>query len=77
MTAHDAAIAYARPYARSLEQMRLALPEHGESLHAQLVELHKRPTAEKAETMARNLEAVRLEVMRLRERIAIEGEPNV
>ena len=57
--------------------MRLALPEHGESLHAQLVELHKRPTAEKAETMARNLEAVRLDVMRLRERIAIEGEPNV
>lgn len=77
MTAPNAVSAYARPYGRSTEQVRQSLPEHGESLYAQLVELSKRPTAEKAETMARNLEAVRQEVMRLRERIAIEGEPNV
>lgn len=64
---------------RALQQPTAAelgdyLPDLAEGLHAQLGELHARPCADKADRLAVNLEGARLHVLRLRERLVIEGE---
>lgn len=73
MNGHDAARALSALYGPSAEDLRRALPELADGLSAQLVELHKRPTPERAEMVARNLEGVRQHVMRYRERLVVEG----
>jgi hypothetical protein len=46
----------------------------GERLHAQLDELSVRPTADGAEQLAINLGGAQRAVLRLRERLLLEGE---
>lgn len=75
MTPGEAQTAYASLYAPSAESLRLSLPEIGEGLAAQLVELHKRPSAAAAEQVAANLDGARRAVLRYRERL-LAGEGN-
>ena len=70
--AHIAALA--RLYGPSAEELRLSLPEHAQGIHAQLIELHARPSVERADTAARNLDAMAAHVRRYRERLVTEGE---
>lgn len=55
------------------EAIRRALPELGEGLAAQLVDLSRAPTPERCERAAINLQGAAREVMRLRERLQAEG----
>ena len=73
MTGTPSMPAYADPSGPSAESMRLALPELADGLHGQFLELHKRPSADAAETLARNLDGARLAVMRFRERLIAEA----
>ncbi|GGZ56036.1 hypothetical protein GCM10008101_06800 [Lysobacter xinjiangensis] len=74
MTGADALRAYQALYQPSAEQLRRYLPELGESLAAQLDELHKRPCADRCDRLAVNLEGALLHVRRYRERLLVEGE---
>lgn len=65
--------ALARLYTPSAESLRRSLPDIGDGLQAQFLELHKRPCADAAERLAINLDASRREVMKLRERLIAEG----
>ena len=73
MTGPDAAAAYASLYAPSADTLRRSLPEVGEGLASQLAELSARPSPDRCEQLARNLEGTRLSVMRLREALLREG----
>lgn len=55
------------------EELARSLPDIGETLHAQLDELSARPTADGAEQLAINLDGARRAVLRLRERLMLEG----
>lgn len=52
-----------------LEGLRRQLPEIGEGLAAQLAELANRPSPDRCELLARNLDGARSAVMRYRERL--------
>lgn len=54
--------------------LRQSLPDVGEGLAAQLAELSVRPTAERCERAAMNLDGARQSVMRLRERLLAGDE---
>jgi len=73
MSPENTVAAYAALYGPSTESMRQSLPEIGEGLAAQLAELHKRPSPDAAEQLARNLDGARVAVMRYRERLVAEG----
>ncbi len=60
------------------ELLRRSLPEIGEHLAAQLVELYHSPTPERAERMSTTLEGIRRHVLNLRaalQREAAGGAP--
>lgn len=56
-----------------------ALPEVADHIQAQLVELHRHPTPERAERMSTELEGIRRHVLNIRaalKREAERGRPN-
>lgn len=69
----DAAVAYAALYAPTAEELRRSLPDVGDGLQGQLHELSARPSPDRCEQLARNLEGARLSVLRLREALLREG----
>ena len=69
-----AAAAYAALPAPSADILRRSMPDIGDGLQCQLHELSVRPSAERCEQLARNLEGARLTVLRLREAMLREGE---
>lgn len=71
LEAHTAALA--RLYGPSAEEIRLGLPEHGDSIAAQLHELSARPSVERAEIVIRNLDGLATLLRRYRERLQSEG----
>jgi hypothetical protein len=73
MTGLDAAAAYATLHTPSANTLRRSLPDVGDGLQGQLHELSARPSVERCEQAARNLEGARLTVMRLREALLREG----
>lgn len=65
-------------YLTRSEDLLEPLPEVGESLAAQLVELHVRPTPDRAERLAIELEGIRRQILRIREVLQCEaagGQP--
>ena len=66
--------ALSRLYRPSAEETRLSLAEHGDGLRNQLHELHTRPTADRADIAARNLEAMAALLRRYREQL-VHGDP--
>jgi len=56
------------------EALRRQLPDLGDGLSAQCHELHTKPTAERCERLALNLEGARRAVLTLRERLIAEGQ---
>lgn len=74
MTDTEAALRhYARLYGPGLETQRQSLPEIGEGLLAQLVELHQHPSPAAAEQVAVNLAGAQRAVLRYREALLREG----
>jgi len=73
MTGADAAAAYAALHAPGSDILRRSLTGVGDGLQGQLHELSARPSAERCEQAARNLEGARLTVLRLREALVREG----
>lgn len=71
--ATDHIAALARLYGPTAEEYRRALPEHGESVHAQLCELATRPSLERCDTAIRNLSGLVTVLARYRERLQQEG----
>lgn len=69
--------AQARLYGQSAEDIRRSLVEHGDGLQGQLHELHKRPCADRADTAARNLEAVAKLIRRYGEMLVRRETPTV
>ena len=55
------------------EDLARSLPDIATTLHAQLGELSARPTPDGAEQLAINLDGARRAVLRLRERLMLEG----
>ena len=76
MTGPAAAAAYAALRAPSSEAIRRGLVDVGDGLQGQLHELSVRPSLDRCEQAARNLEGARLTVMRLRAALELEGEGN-
>jgi hypothetical protein len=62
-------------YAPTAAEQRDGIPELADSLHAQLYELHRAPTPEKAERATAGLAAAQRAVARYRETLQIEGQP--
>lgn len=56
------------------ERLRTQLLDIGDGLQAQLYELSRAPTPERCERAALNLEGARTTLLRLRERLIVEGE---
>ena len=56
------------------DAIRRGLPEFADGIHAQLIKLIARPTADGAESLACNLDGARRAVLRLRERLLVEGD---
>ena len=76
MSPTDARLAaMARLYGPSAEEIRQSLPDHGDGLQGQLQELHKRPSADRADLAARNLEAMAALVRRFRELLVTGDTP--
>jgi hypothetical protein len=73
VTGIDAAAVYAALHAPSATELLRALPDVGDGLQGQLHELSARPSADRCEAAARNLDGARLTVMRLREALLREG----
>ncbi len=70
---HQRQIAHADSY-----MLLAGLPDIADHLQAQLIELHKRPTPERAERMATELEGIRRHVLNVRaalQREAAGGTP--
>lgn len=74
MTGLDAVRAYHALYQPAAGELRRCLPELADRLHTQLHELHARPSADRCDQLAINLEGALRHVRRLRERLVIEGE---
>lgn len=66
--------ALTRLYGPTAEEYRRALPEHGESVHAQLCVLAARPSLDRCDTAIRNLAGLVTVLHRYRERLLQEGE---
>lgn len=66
------AAAAARMYGPGAEDIRRTLPDHGDSIRAQLHELSARPSIERIEVAARNLEGLVQLLRRYRERLIAE-----
>lgn len=62
---------------RSAQSIRVTIPDMSDALVERLGALYAHPTISSAEAAAIVLEAVRQEVMRLRHRLAIEGELSI
>lgn len=62
-------------YGIPADTQRRALPELGDALSAQLVELYARPTIAAADQLATNLDGARRAVLRYAEALRREGEP--
>lgn len=70
----DYTSAMARLYGPTAEEYRRALPDHGESVHAQLCVLAARPSLDRCDTAIRNLAGLVTVLHRYRERLLQEGE---
>lgn len=66
--------AVARLYSPSAESLRRDLPEIGECIRAQLLELHREPTPERVDVLLIAVEGIRRHLARYRERLVAEGE---
>jgi hypothetical protein len=75
MSGQDARL-YAASYAPSVEQLTQGLADLGDGMAGQFAELERSPTAERAESIAYNLDGARRHVLKLRERLIAEGEGN-
>lgn len=62
-------------YGPTAEQQATGMPEIGDGLQTQLVELWRYPTVERCETVAANLMGARSAVLRLREALLREQTP--
>lgn len=71
---HQAAVAAL--YAPTVAELILQLPEIGDRLQAQLHELQRLPTAERAERMAIELGGAQRYVLQVREALIREGGAN-
>ena len=60
--------------ANSVKPRAEELVDLGDGIHAQILELAHRPTADGAEILAANLAGARLAILRFRERLVAEGE---
>lgn len=65
--------AHALLHGLEAEELARGLPDIGNTLHAQLDELSARPTPDGAEQLAINLDGARRAILRLRERLMLEG----
>ncbi len=61
--------------AQDVAAMAAGLPEIGDGLNTQLVELWRHPTIERCEAVAANLGGARMAVLRLREALLLEARP--
>ena len=73
MTADAAVRAYAALYCPTASELRQALPEIADALAAQVHELYARPSAERAESLAHNLEGARRACLQYRAALLREG----
>lgn len=73
MTGAAAVRAYTALYAPTADELWRALPEIADALQAQTHELHARPSAERAELLARNLDGARRACLHYREALLREG----
>lgn len=64
----------ARTCGPDADTIRRSLPDLGDGLQGQLQELSKRPSIERIDTVARNLEGLSQVLRRYRERMIAEGE---
>lgn len=60
-------------YRPSADSLRRQLPELADGIHAQLCELATRPSRDKGEALASNLDGVRRHVLRLADAIGREA----
>lgn len=60
-------------YAPGVEELRRPLSEAADGLHAQLCELSARPTRDKCDRLAANLDGARRHVLRLGEALGREA----
>lgn len=67
------AAAQARLCGPDAETIRRTLPDHADGIQAQLVELSKRPSVERCDVAARNLDGLVQLLRRYRERLVAEG----
>lgn len=74
MTGDQAMAIYSTLYRPSREALRRELPEIGEGLVAQFVELHEHPTADGAEQLAANLQGAARLVIQFRAALG-QGQP--
>lgn len=64
--------AQAAMYGPSADAQAKGLPDIGEGLHAQMVDLSRDPTPDRCERAAANLDGARRAVLRLREALMLE-----
>lgn len=69
----DAAAAYVRLYAPTVDQLRDGLPDMADGLHAQLMALYAHPTAHDCDRLAVNLSGAVRSVLRLGEALLRDG----
>lgn len=58
----------------SVERQAAGMPEIGDGLNAQLVDLWRDPTPQRCEAVAANLGGARMAVLRLREALLLESD---
>ncbi|MGH8074972.1 MAG: hypothetical protein ACREO4_13040 [Lysobacter sp.] len=73
MTGPEEAARYAALYAPARDDLLRALPDVADGLHAQLIELHKRPSADRCDRLSINLAGAQTAVRKLREALIREG----
>lgn len=74
MTDHEAQRIRRVQHPDSSCRLLVGLSDMADGLHAQLCELQARPSADRCDRLAINLEGALLHVRRLRERLISEGE---
>lgn len=76
MNRADAAAAYARLYAPTVDELRHShsLPDIAGGLHAQLMALYEHPTAHDCDSVAANLSGAARHAMRLGEALLRDGD---
>lgn len=73
MTGPADAARLAAHYAPSVDDITRTLPDAADGLHAQLIELHKRPTPERCDRLSANLAGAQTALRKLREALIREG----